>query len=501
MQSFLVASLVLGCSNGFFGKNDSPEFDTGSAGPPGQAEDTGTEGTGSDDTGDGGGEETDEPDPADVDDDGDGYTENEGDCDDTDGTVSPGADEVYYDDVDNDCDDAAADDDADGDGYGVDEDCDDTEASAYPGADEDISDDIDNDCDGAVDEVFDTETLDADRDGGYPSVVNVDSDGRVHVVYTDTDSGSLYYVRHTSAGGWDSATEIVSGGTSGEWLDAAMDSQDRLQVAFTNASGGDQALYFVYKDGAAWDGIYVIDDESITGSTSLGHEVSIDIDDNDLPSFSYYVDDHPDHVFGFGIPTLAESSYWLGEVIYLPVDYQLTGNAGEEIALAIDNDGFDHVLYYDDGYTAKELQYTGIDAGLDISLSQTAWDGEAADISMGIGADNEPCASFYAVSSGDLMYGCHNGSSWDFESVDTSGDVGLGSALAMDGDTPWIAYYDESNGDLKVATPGAEGWDLHTVDSDGDVGLQPDITVDAWGQVHVTYYDATNASLKYATAF
>ena len=43
-------------------------------------------------------------DPLDSDDDDDGYTENEGDCDDTDQAVNPGATEDYYDGVDNDCD-------------------------------------------------------------------------------------------------------------------------------------------------------------------------------------------------------------------------------------------------------------------------------------------------------------------------------------------------------------------------------------------------------------
>jgi hypothetical protein len=52
-------------------------------------------------------------DPKDIDDDGDGYTENQGDCDDTDDSIHPGADEICDDLKDNDCDgntDAADDD-------------------------------------------------------------------------------------------------------------------------------------------------------------------------------------------------------------------------------------------------------------------------------------------------------------------------------------------------------------------------------------------------------
>ena len=107
---------------------------------------------------------------------GDGYSSDEGDCDDTDPSTHPTADE-YCDGVDNDCDgyiDLGAVDaipwhmDADGDDYGCttcitsgcdqpsgrvadNTDCDDSEASVNPGATE-ICDGLDNDCDGDVDE-------------------------------------------------------------------------------------------------------------------------------------------------------------------------------------------------------------------------------------------------------------------------------------------------------------------------------------------------------------
>ncbi len=119
-------------------------------------------------------------DPDDVDDDGDGQTENEGDCDDTDASVSQLADEVCGDGIDNDCSGDADGSDAvdatewfvddDSDGYGdsslglscdaptgsvsEDGDCDDTDADVSPGADEYPAgiNGIDDNCDGDVDE-------------------------------------------------------------------------------------------------------------------------------------------------------------------------------------------------------------------------------------------------------------------------------------------------------------------------------------------------------------
>ena len=96
--------------------------------------------------------------------DGDGYAAEDAggtDCDDEDSTVYPDADEVPYDGVDQDCN---GDDlfDADGDGYDAEDaggdDCDDTDAFTYPGAVEIPYDRTDQDCDGE-------DLVDVDGDG------------------------------------------------------------------------------------------------------------------------------------------------------------------------------------------------------------------------------------------------------------------------------------------------------------------------------------------------
>jgi hypothetical protein len=137
------------------------------------------------------------PSPFEVDDDGDGVTEAEGDCDDTDETVMPGADELC-DGIDNDCDgtidDGAGDMvtfyyDHDGDGAGNADDtidacaapagtsehpgdCDDLDADVHPEATETCNG-IDDDCDALIDDADDSLdtsthtdwTVDADEDG------------------------------------------------------------------------------------------------------------------------------------------------------------------------------------------------------------------------------------------------------------------------------------------------------------------------------------------------
>ena len=102
----------------------------------------------------------------DVDNDGDGFTEEQGDCNDEDGSVYPGAEEFYNgrdDDCDGVIDDGTEGFDDDGDGFAeIDGDCDDASDTTYPGADE-VCDSLDNDCDTVIDEG--TTCYDDDGDG------------------------------------------------------------------------------------------------------------------------------------------------------------------------------------------------------------------------------------------------------------------------------------------------------------------------------------------------
>ncbi len=79
------------------------------------------------------------------DNDEDGFSVDEGDCNDNDDDVHPGADEIWYDGTDQDCD--GNDEDQDLDGSAIDEDCDDEDDSIHPGAPEAL-DGTDTDCDG-----------------------------------------------------------------------------------------------------------------------------------------------------------------------------------------------------------------------------------------------------------------------------------------------------------------------------------------------------------------
>ncbi len=101
----------------------------------------------------------------------DGRVADASDCDDTDPNTHPGAEEILYDGLDQDCLGLAGEYDRDGDGYDWDgavgiegadpTDCNDDDASVHPDTWDDCADEVDQDCDGVVDECGMSEYMEA----------------------------------------------------------------------------------------------------------------------------------------------------------------------------------------------------------------------------------------------------------------------------------------------------------------------------------------------------
>jgi hypothetical protein len=119
--------------------------------------------------------------------------------------------------------------------------------------------------------------------------------------------------------------------------------------------------------------------------------------------------------------------------------------------------------------------------------------------SLALDTAGNPHISYYDMTNTELKYAAWNGSSWDIQTVDSVGAVGGHTSLALDSaGNPHISYYDYTNGDLKYAAWNGSSWDIETVDAVGDAGMYSSLALDSAGNPHISYYDYTIFDLKYA---
>ncbi|MEW6069585.1 MAG: fibronectin type III domain-containing protein [Candidatus Thermoplasmatota archaeon] len=261
-----------------------------------------------------------------------------------------------------------------------------------------------------------------------------------------------------------------------------------LTILVYSACNGEASRSPTTENGLYWI-TDIVDSETEVG----GWYTSIALDGNNWPRFSYYDNSNGDLKYARW-----NGSAWAIETI------DSEGRVGDLSDIVIDTNNYPHISYYD--WTNKNLKYakwTGSDWAI-----ETVDSGEDVGYGTSIAVDsnNYPHIAYYDYGNGDLKYARWNGSAWNIKVVDGEayGEVcGAFPSIALGpNDHPHISYYQQSspqsNYDLKYAHWTGETWSTEIVDSEGDVGQYSSIALDSYGYPHISYYDFDNNDLKYA---
>jgi PGF-pre-PGF domain-containing protein len=118
--------------------------------------------------------------------------------------------------------------------------------------------------------------------------------------------------------------------------------------------------------------------------------------------------------------------------------------------------------------------------------------------SLALDNAGNPRISYMDWTNRHLKYAAKADGGWINETVDTTNAVGEFTSLKLDlSGHPLISYYDGNRGNLSFAMKSGDSWSTVIVDS-GGVGRYTSLAVDGSGNPRICYQDLLNAKLKYA---
>ena len=309
----------------------------------------------------------------------------------------------------------------------------------------------------------------------------IDGNGEPHISYYKATSEDLKYANRTGLA-WNTVT-VDDGIRVGQYSSLALDKNGIPHISYYDQQNGD--LRHANWTGGYWN-IEIVDSED-----DVGRCTSIAVDDSGYPRVVY-----PDLTNGDLKYANWTGTEWNIEIV------DSYGVVGYSPSMTLDSRGYPHISYRNS--TAMSLNYaTWTGSGWDVTTVDSYGDvGKMTSIDLD--SHEYPHIS-YLDSSGlppyqGLKHANWTGDVWAIETVDSDGDVGGHSSIALDSDdNPHISYYNATLGDLKYAVWTGTEWSIETVDSYGIVGMWTSIALDGQDSPHISYLNYTSYDLKYAT--
>jgi hypothetical protein len=345
-----------------------------------------------------------------------------------------------------------------------------------------------------VDNVPDWEKLKVDKDGtvGWYTSMAIDSDNKIHISYHSPSAGTLKYALLTSSLDVSEIKTIVSKASVnlGLFTSIALGTDKLPGVVYYNLTEG--ILSYIKKTSSGWTTSFNI----ASDSRDYGPATSLALNSSGVPYISY----------------LDESLGNLMMARSLGVDYWdntrllSTPHAGLFSSIKLHNDS-PRIAFYDSD--EHDLMYADYSTGSWVFSDVDTYNDRGQYVSLALAINGNPHISYYDVTEGDLIYRTYNSGWATVQKPDKVGDVGLYTSIVLDDDnSPHISYYDATNTALKYVHMTSIGaWAVPEVVEGGtsqnpdtiDVGKYSSIALDSSGNPHISYYDATNGNLKYAS--
>lgn len=170
-----------------------------------------------------------------------------------------------------------------------------------------------------------------------------------------------------------------------------------------------------------------------------------------------------------------------------------TPNVGAYASLAIDNNGKQHISYYDS--TNGELRYATNSLGTWMTIALDVG-GVGTFNAIAVDSNNRVHISYSDMTNRALKYATNISGAWEIFTLDTGLATNGYTSLAIDSaDKIHIAYSGATA--LKYATNTLGTWDMQTVDSVA-AGF-PSLALDTSGKAHISYNVGTIKGVKHAT--
>ncbi len=330
-----------------------------------------------------------------------------------------------------------------------------------------------------------TETLDRAEGKKTSASLSLDPAGRPHLGYS-TDYGVIQYAYYDAAGWHREAVETAS---SAYYVSLALDAGVKPHLSYYTMDG----LKYAYKDGAGWH-ISTVDSACRVGNLVL--------DPSGFPHIAY-VAEGPNSRLKYAYQ---DASGWHIETV------DGSGDLWSVPSLVLDSSGQPNVGCVSQSYHAAMYAYkdgNGWHIETVGPVGCSGWDcgGEAS-----IALDTMETPHIAYTSMGTLTYATRDSLGWSLEALPVPRARSISLALDSLGrphlsycsylcdswrcwcDDLQYAYYDGAA--LRPAQGGA--WQIETVDSYGEVGAYSSLALDAAGRPHIGYYEALGVDLKYA---